>query len=180
MEALEFVQQLLERLDNAGGYQGRSQRPQRRAQIFISYERTDQAVANKLYEALPKDRFEVWLDTTFLQGGEDWNQELEDKIKASDIFLVLNSKNLASKVIGFVNKEIDTALDLQKYRQRGIEFVVPLLIDGTLAEEGLKELQRFHQLPLRRTSFDTDIAQIIKRISRDLQRMTRDLKSEAL
>jgi hypothetical protein len=178
MEAIDFVEQLLERLRKAGGYQGASQRPLRRAQVFISYERNDQDVASKLYEALPKDRFDVWLDMTLLQGGEDWNQELEDKIASSDSFLVLNSKNLADKAIGYVNKEIRIALDLQRYRQRGVEFIIPLQVDGIPAEEGQRDLQRFHQLPLRRSSFAADVAQITKKISRDFQRMSRDPHSE--
>src|SRR5262245_31122528 len=82
MEANTFVEQLLDRLHRAGGYLGKQMRT-RRLQVFISYERSDENAAKRLYETLPKDQFETWLDTSFLQGGEDWNSELEEKIRSS-------------------------------------------------------------------------------------------------
>jgi hypothetical protein len=169
MEALTFVQQLLERFNKAGGYLGSVQRRFRRIQVFISYERSDEDIAKGLYEALPKDRIDAWHDTSFLQGGEDWNQELEDKIRSCDYFLVLNSKNLVDKKVGYVNKELAIALDMQKYRQRGTEFVIPLRVDGIAAEEGQRDLKQFQQLPLRPTSFADDVALIAKNIVRDFQ-----------
>jgi hypothetical protein len=78
MEALTFTRQLLERLGKAGGYLGSVQRRARRVKVFISYERSDEDIAKSLYEAIPKDRFDAWLDTSLLQGGEDWNHAYRD------------------------------------------------------------------------------------------------------
>jgi hypothetical protein len=171
VEALDFVQDLLDRFDLAGGYLGQVDDSIRRAQVFISYERSDEDVAKRLYGALPRERFDTWLDSQFLQGGEEWNLDLEQKIQSSDYFLVLNSINLVKKRIGYVNKEVKLALDLQKYRQHGTKFIIPLQVGGTSAEDGLAELQTFHQLPLRPEpdSFAEDIALIVKTMSRDLQ-----------
>ena len=169
MDAATFTQQLLDRFERAGGYLGLAQRRIRRAQVFISYERSDEAVAKRLYEGLPKDQFEPWLDTSFLQGGEDWNQELEDKIRSSDYFLVLNSKNLSEKRVGYVNKELSLALDMQKYRQHGTKFIIPLQVEGIAAEEGQRDLQAFQQLPLRSASYPDDMGLIVKTMFRDFQ-----------
>jgi hypothetical protein len=65
---------------------------------------------------------------------------LEDKIRSSDYFLVLNSQALVEKKVGYVNKEI-----------------------------GRLDLKRFQQIPLRRGLFDDDVSQIVKTIFRDHQ-----------
>jgi TIR domain len=172
MEADVFVQQLLDRLDRSGGYLG-AQKQIRRAQVFISYERSDDDVAKRLYDSLPKDRFDTWLDTSFLQGGEDWNSELEDKIRSSDYFLILNSTNLAKKTFGYVNKEVSLALELQKYRQQGTKFIIPILVEEMTTEEGRRDLQPFQQLPLRSSSHAEDVAALAKTMFRDFQLRTR-------
>jgi hypothetical protein len=146
-DALAFARELSDRLSKAGGILGAAAPQRKPIQVFISYERSDGTVAKRLFEALPRDRFEPWLDTDFLRAGEEWNQELEDKIRDSDYFLVLNSSNLAAKKVGYVNKELSIALDMQKYRQRGTGFVIPLQVEGISAEDGQPDLKRFQQIP---------------------------------
>jgi len=169
MDALAFAKELSDRLGKAGGILGAAAPQRKPIQVFISYERSDGAVAKRLLEALPKDRFEPWLDTDFLRAGEEWNQELEDKIRDSDYFLVLNSSNIAAKKVGYVNKELSIALDMQKYRQRGTGFVIPLQVEGISAEYGQPDLKRFQQIPLRLNSFADDVGLIAKTIFRDHQ-----------
>jgi hypothetical protein len=168
VEADSFVQELLDRFDRSGGYLG-AQTGIRRAQVFISYERSDEDIAKRLCESFPKERFDSWLDSSFLQGGEDWNMELEEKLRSSDYFVVLNSENLAKKLVGYVNKEVSIALDLQKYRQRGMKFIIPIQVEGIAAEAGRRELQEFQQLPLRSSFYDDDVATLVKTIFRDFQ-----------
>jgi hypothetical protein len=169
MDGLDFVRELRTRLKDAGGYAGPTLRQIRKARVFISYERNDDATARQLHGALPKEQFEPWLDTSFLQGGDDWNKELEDKIRSSDYFLVLNSQNLVRKQVGYVNKEIAEALDQQRHRQSGIRFIIPLQVGGATAETGRSDLAGFQQLPLRADSFNDDLGAIIKWLSRDFQ-----------
>jgi SIR2-like protein/TIR domain-containing protein len=169
MDALEFVRDLLDRLERSGGYSGPTQRRIRRARVFISYERSDATYAQRLHEGLPRDQFDPWLDSSLLQGGDDWNAELEEKLQSSDYFLVLNSQNLASKQVGYVNKEITLALDRQRYRQSGIRFIIPLQVGEITTETGLRALAPFQQLPLRLDSFPDDLGVIVKTMSRDFQ-----------
>lgn len=173
MNALDFVHELRERLDRAGGYSGQTQRRIRRARVFISYERSDDATARLLYAGLPQDQFDPWLDTNGLVGGDNWDERLQEKIQASDYFLVLNSPNLVNKQVGYVNKEIELALDGQKYRQSGIRFIIPLQVGDLTPENGLPVLARFQQLPLRPSSFSQDLGELIKTMSRDFQRRER-------
>jgi hypothetical protein len=172
MEADIFVQELLDRLDRAGGYLGK-QRRTRRAQVFISYERSDETAAKRLYETLPKEQFEIWLDTGFLQGGVDWNSELEEKIRSCDYFLILNTANLATKAVGYVNKEVSLAMDLQKYHQPGAKFIIPIQVEGATTEEGRPDLRAFQQIPLRSESYTDDVNELAKTMYRDFQRRIR-------
>jgi hypothetical protein len=173
IDAFEFAKELLERLNKEGGYLGAGPQRVKRAQVFISYERSDSEIARRLFDALPRDRFEPCLDTDFLEGGQDWNQELEDRIRSSDYFLVLNSQALADKKVGYVNKELAIALDMQRYRQQGTGFIIPLQVEGIAAESGQPDLKRFQQIPLRHGLFDDDVGQIVKTIFRDHQLRTR-------
>jgi hypothetical protein len=169
MDGLEFARELLERLRKEGGYLGASPQRIKRAKVFISYERSDAEIAKRPLHALPKDRLDPCLDTDFLQGGQDWNQELEDQIRASDYFLVLNSEALAAKKVGYVNKELNLALDKQKYYQGGTGFIIPLQVEGIPTDDGQPDLKQFQQIPLRTSSFADDVNQIVKTIFRDHQ-----------
>ncbi len=169
MEAGQFLDDLSQRFERAGGYLGPTRTLLRRPQVFISYERSDTEVARRLYDTLPKDKLEPCLDSQLLGAGEDWNSELEQKIRSSDYFLVLNSMNLVDKQVGYVNKELALAFDLQKYRQQGVNFIIPLQVGGLRAGEGRADLQPFHQLPLRAESFFDDVAEITRQIGRDFQ-----------
>jgi hypothetical protein len=172
-DAFTFSRELSERLGLAGGYLGPTTRRMKLIQVFISHASQDRTIAQRLFEALPRDRFQVWLDANFLQAGQDWNQELEDKIRSSDYFLVLNTQALAAKKVSYVNKEIAIALDMQRYRQYGLGFIIPLQVENISSEDGQPELKQFQQVPLNSLSFDDDVGQIIKTIFRDYQRQAR-------
>lgn len=169
MDGHTFTNELLERLERAGGYHGASTRSTRRVQVFISYERSDSDLAKNLYDHLPKEQFDVCLDTQFLEGGDNWNSKLEDQIKSCDYFLILNSNNLKTKQVGYVNKELVLALDQQKYHQSWMTFIIPLLVDGMSANDGNPDLKPFNQLPLRIDTLSSDIELIAKKMSRDFQ-----------
>ncbi len=172
MEAEEFLAELAKRLAGAGGYLGPRSSAARRASVFISYERSDSDIAQRLYDELPKDRLEPWLDTECLEGGEEWNSKLEQRIQATDYALILNSRNLANKQIGYVNKEVDVLLDRQKYF-RGTKFIVPLGVCGLAPEEGLADLAKFQQMPLRPELLGEDVADIARLLVRDFQLRSR-------
>lgn len=174
MDADAFVTELQQRLDKVGGYRAGATAPLRRAQVFISYERGDEAVARRLFGALPREKIDACLDADFLGAGELWNETIEQKIGASHYFLVLNSENLRGKDVGYVNKELALALERQKYRAPGVPFIVPIGVDGLSAEQGRHDLKPFHQLPLRRDSFHDDAAEITRHLWRDFQKRSRD------
>jgi hypothetical protein len=172
MDGLQFARELAERLRNEGGYLGASTQAIKRARVFISYERSDTEMAQRLFQALPEDRIDPFLDSE-LEGGQLWDQELQDRIHSYDYFVVLNSLALAAKEFGYVNKELSMALNSQMYRQYGKTFILPLLLEGVTADEAAPALKKFDQMPLRIATFKDDVSQLVKTITRDFQRRPR-------
>jgi hypothetical protein len=164
-----FLDELWQRFQDEGGYLGETSIPIRRAQVFVSYERTDINIAQKIFDSFPRDQFQLWLDKNRLEGGDDWNSQLEQHIKSSDYFLVLNSESLNKKQVGYVNKEVMLALDRQKYFQPGTKFIVPIRVGNLTPEQGRADLQQFEQLPLRHEVLADDLAVIVKTLTRDFQ-----------
>lgn len=75
---------------------------------FISYARIDQKFALRLTNDLRKHRKRVWIDTN-LQGGQAWAQKLDEGLEASDVVLLVVSRN--SRKSQWVNKELHSAQD---------------------------------------------------------------------
>ena len=59
--------------------------------IFLSYNREDQAVARRFAEAFAAAGFDVWWDTT-LRAGEAYDQVTEKALKTAKAVVVLWSK----------------------------------------------------------------------------------------
>jgi hypothetical protein len=77
--------------------------------VFISYSHTDAAFAGKLTKGLEQAGYEVWLDSTDIQTGTRWDDEIVKGLNSSQIFLVLlSNKATASQN---VKDEIGYALD---------------------------------------------------------------------
>ena len=64
-----------------------------RAQIFISYAHQDGAdLARRLLQDLVRENYQVWLDSTRLNGGASWTTEIELALDRSDAILALLSR----------------------------------------------------------------------------------------
>ena len=169
-DALAFLGEFNERMQRSGGFLGLSQRRVRRAKVFISYERRDDLLAQRVFAALQTEQLEAALDHQFLSAGDNWNLAIEDRVRNCDYFVVLHSDNLVTKLDGYVNKEINIALDKAKYKQAAVKFIAPLLTGGMTAEAGLGALRDFHQHKVGNASEAEDLAAFVKDLTRDFQR----------
>jgi TolB protein len=87
--------------------------------IFISYSRSDKAIAYALVPLLQEVYTRVWIDME-LQGGDLWEREIMTRIRDADIFLLLISQeSLSSK---YVQEELDEA-------RRRNKPILPVLIE---------------------------------------------------
>jgi len=113
--------------------------------IFISYAHLDEPeklrdgevpwlsfVTGHLRPAAKHGAVDVWVDT-LMRGGDDWNPEIERKLRQCDVFVLLVSRYSTSSDY-VVDKEIAIIRDRQKNRE-DVRFY-PLLLTPT-AEAGL-------------------------------------------
>ena len=162
-----FLTELLERLDAAGGFAEQAALTGPRPRVFISYAREDRDLAARVVDALHRANFDPWWDEDGLSGGELWDERVRDELEATDFTLVFYSPALCRKTDGYVNKEIALARD-RDLKIRG-NFLIPLRTAEISDEDRIAELSKYHEMPVRPTHFDEDMADVISSMRRDLQ-----------
>jgi hypothetical protein len=166
-EIFDFIARLNKEMDKLSEGDEQPTLPMQRPQVFISYASEDRVVAAQLSESLVQAGMDPWLDKNALQGGEDWNEKIEEQLREADYVLVLQTPHLAAKRVGYVNKEIDFARDRARY-VRGA-FLIPLQVNDLAPENSLEELAKYQQMALRETCYEQDVARLVSTIRRDYQ-----------
>ena len=100
------------------------------ADVFISYDSADRAVAATIASGLVSGGFSVWWDR-HIQAGVKFNKEIDRQIDIARAVIVLWSG--ASKDSDWVHDEAQVARDANK--------LVPIRIDGTLPPLGFRQVQ---------------------------------------
>lgn len=138
--------------------------PQDTPTIFICHAGEDKDYAAYIYDKLKGAGFRPWLDKEKIRGGELWNDLIEKTIKKEiDYFVVLQSKSLTKKTVGYVNKEINFAYDRMMEFRRGTKFIIPVKIEDCPLLDDLAHLQTIDM------SNKDNIEELIKTIKRDQQ-----------
>ena len=96
--------------------------------VFLSYAREDLSSAQKLCSDLRHNGVSVWLDEDQLFVGEKWITTIREQINNTTFFLALISSNSINKQ-GFVQKEIEQAINVQKDKYMNDIFILPVRID---------------------------------------------------
>lgn len=137
-------------------------------EIFICHANEDKDKAARLYKQLHEAGFRPWLDKENLRGGDRWDTLIEKTIKEVDYFVVLQSKSLLQKDIGYVNKEMRLAMKRQDFFRVGTNFIIPVRIEQDC--QYLYELSEFQTIDLfQRGGFDN----LVSAIKRDYQRRSK-------
>ena len=90
-----------------------------RIRIFFSYARADgETLANRLYDDLKQNGFEVWLDTRDIPPGSSWPREIEKALGVADVVLIILTPGFCESDTCL--NEVVTAYALRKQ-------VIPLL-----------------------------------------------------
>jgi hypothetical protein len=108
--------------------------------IFISYASEDVALAATVAEVLESHGHDVWFDRRRLIPGQDWDLEIREAIRRTEAVIVLISPRSVSK-IGYVQKEMRSALDAAEQRPDGRVFILPLTTEGVQLPDRLRRLQ---------------------------------------
>jgi hypothetical protein len=159
-----FVKELRERYEKMPGTAAEpaaKPKPEGAPTVFICHASENKESARFLHEKLETAGIDCWLDKEDLRGGDDWDQVIKKAIeKEIDYVVILQSNDLAKKYDGYVNKEINMALDRQDEFKRGIRFVIPITIEECPLRE---ELEHLHTVDLSGGSVD----ELVKAIRRD-------------
>ncbi|MFL5384388.1 MAG: toll/interleukin-1 receptor domain-containing protein [Longimicrobiaceae bacterium] len=137
--------------------------------VFICHANEDKEYAGRLSAELKQHGMRPWLDREALEGGDRWDELIRRTIRRQvDYFVVLQSRTMDRKTIGYLNREIELAIDRQKEYRFPARFIIPAKIEEC---EGLEELADLQQVDLRTPAGVTDLVRIIRR---DRQRRQRD------
>lgn len=119
----------------------------RSTQIFLAYVKEDQALVERLYDALEAEGFSPWMDARKLLPGQNWPRAIESAIEASDFFVACFSSNSESKRGGFP-VEIRYALDCARHMPLDEIFLIPVRLDACRVPRSIqKEVQYIDLFP---------------------------------
>lgn len=140
-ELNQFAEQLREKYEQSSPDFTRRVRDENAPEVFICHASEDKDHAASLYKTFEEAGIRPWLDKEKLRGGDDWNRCIEKTIKQIDYFVVLQSRALANKRIGYVNREINSAMDRKKEFRKGSRFIIPVKIEKCPLLEDVTDLQ---------------------------------------
>src|ERR1051325_11767315 len=102
--------------------------PPRRLKVFICHAADDKPIIRELHARLSAEGYEPWMDENALVGGDLWIVGIRAVLESVDLVLVCLSKQSITKT-GFVQEEIDIALDFAEKRPDGQAYVIPVLLE---------------------------------------------------
>ena len=131
--------------------------------VFICHASEDAEVARRVAEDLRDTGIGTWLDKDNLRGGEHWDDTIEFTIDKVQYVVVLQSRSMKMKDVGYVNKEINIALDRQSHFRSPRVFLIPAFIDDPASKMDMfAKLQSVDLTPA------AGISELVKAIRRDL------------
>ena len=96
--------------------------------VFLCHASDDKKEVRKLSQRLQADSIDVWLDEEQLLPGQEWQHEIPQAVRDSDIILVCLSNKSTTKE-GYVQKEITYALDIADEKPENTIFIIPLRLE---------------------------------------------------
>lgn len=103
--------------------------PKRLLKVFLCHTSGDKPAIRALYRRLKSDGVDVWLDEKNLLPGQDWQLEIPNAVKTSDAIIVCISNKSITKE-GYVQKEINFALDIADEKPEGTIFIIPCRLES--------------------------------------------------
>jgi hypothetical protein len=92
--------------------------------VFLCHAAADKPAVRDLYQRLQSEGFiEPWLDEEDLLPGQDWQLEIPQAVRTSDVVLVCLSSHSITRA-GYVQKEIKFALDIADEQPEGTIFLI--------------------------------------------------------
>lgn len=96
--------------------------------VFLCHAKEDAPRVEHLYYALRDRDIDPWYDKENLTVGDDWESEIIHAIEKSDFFAVFLSC-VSSEKIGFIQKELRTAVKEYQRRPPGAVYLLPIRLE---------------------------------------------------
>jgi hypothetical protein len=129
---------------------------------FICHASEDKEVANRVSDFLQANGIDTWFDKDELRGGDRWDSMIRRTIGAEvDYVIVLQSASMLAKDVGYVNREINLALDRQMEYRAPRRFLIPVVIDRS--DSRLVELEHLQATDLSNPAGFDELVRTIKR-----------------
>ncbi len=113
--------------------------------VFLCHSSGDKPAVRTLCQRLQADGVEPWLDEENLLPGQDWQQEIPQAVRASDVIIVCLSRGSVNKE-GYLQREIKYALDVAEEKPEGTIFIIPLKLEECEIPERLRRWQWVNSL----------------------------------
>ncbi|WP_170179539.1 TIR domain-containing protein [Solirubrobacter pauli] len=126
----ERMRKLEDALDLQTGELAAVARFDKAVRVFLCHASEDKPTVEAWEPLLDARGYDVWLDSTRLLPGDDWELEIRRAVWRADIVLVAMSSRSTSKV-GFVQREIRLVLEAADERPEGTSFVIPVRLDDS-------------------------------------------------
>lgn len=123
--------------------------------IFVSYSRTDGLIVHKIVDILRESGFDLWIDSTAIQPGQDWQKRIFEGLEESQILLLFVSPD--SMKSEFVRNEWEAFYTRQKS-------ILPVMLRD--APEVPQQLSRIAYIDFRKGITDDDIEKLIASLDR--------------
>lgn len=116
----------------------------RRLKVFLCHARGDRTEVEDLYHRLDNQGVQPWLDKRDIYAGEEWEIAIRNAIRDTDVVLVCLSPASQTHT-GYVQKEIQIALDEAEKRPEGTIFIIPAkLTECTIPDR----LRKWHAIDI--------------------------------
>jgi hypothetical protein len=131
--------------------------------VFICHASEDKDVARRVADGLQAAGIDTWFDEHDLHAGDEWDSKIRTMIRDRvDYVVVLQSESLRRKDVGYVNREIDLAIDRQREYRPPRRFIVPAIVDHP--DNRLENLEAWQSVDL---TTPTGIEALVRAINRD-------------
>lgn len=100
-----------------------------RYDVFLSYTKEDQSIAQKFFNELHRAGLLVWFDDDCLIGGQRWNSTIKQAIKTCKTFIILISQHWYDRD-RYIHDELKTAVATWSQHPDKRDFIIPVLLDN--------------------------------------------------
>ncbi|GAA4786630.1 TIR domain-containing protein [Lysobacter hankyongensis] len=113
--------------------------------VFLNHTSEDKALVMPYFHKLKALGFEPWIDERILPG-QDWDEVIQRAFNAADVYLIFMTPRSVTKR-GYVQLEINDALDKQRYNLYGDIGLIPLMLEDCDVPVKISRSHQYIRLP---------------------------------